>query len=399
LERWVKRPEAKPPAEPSETEPKQQGRVKRFARGVLNVVRPKPERIEPKTQTPELQTEAQQTVQETRTFGRRVLRFVMGVAERPAPEPQTAEPLRHAADDLRGALHELDEVAPERPKVLPEPELEPPQPAEPETAYTGGDGDGLRTPEAPAAEPIKPHIIEVQRRLETSKEKLTHALAVAGMGVIGVGAVLAIGRHYLKAKHRRQATTERQQLQQKVIARQQEQLAEQRQALQLLQRPQPERPQPEYYKEVSDLAHRQADITREVAHEVQQTHVAAPELPPPRTETVPTPPPVEQFHIPEQSSPAPNYLKPLVRVERGDSIERPQTSRDQTAMHAGGGAVVAGLTTPQKQAPTEPPQTTNDVRQIIIQKAKPKPHLWLYGVVLIAALVVAAIIVTLVIHM
>lgn len=368
----------------------------------------------PETPEPPVRERAQRM----RRFARVVIATVLGTAETEAgrPKPLDTEPLIDAAADLKNADAGLGEAL----KKTSPADAAAETPAAPEkTAATDSGGYETAAPSeavmprvAAAAETVTITALAAERiaqriaTLERSAEKnAAKAVVATGLGVL---AVLFAGHEYFARKkvQRKLEGTQRE------VARQKETIETQKTALANLQSRQEtainRQDRAAYYQDLSEFTHKQADATRQITREVQQSAPAEKpaayagemyaahggEQPEPMGAQAEVRRPAVQS---AETAPGP---EPLVRTETADKIEQGPSRRDHTGAGrqfggANGNVGAAPGNDPSLPPLPVPPLSPAAIREAAARKARQdrlRANAWLYGVVLTAA---AAIIVAL----
>lgn len=353
--------------------------------------------------TPENNQPVLERASRTRRFARMVIRHVLDTADaeqhhgknwdKADAKPLDTQPLVDAADDLQDATANLDQTV--QAARVRGTQATPDFAASPAASSAFETGSFDTVVEAATLASAAGRIQERISTLEHSAEQ-SRATAVVAVG-LGVLAVLVAGHEYFgKKRVEKKLTTATQE-----IRTQQERITQQETAFAKLQQEQqqattmPRSERDVYYTKLSEFTHKQADVTREVAREVQE--VTQSTYVPPRAEA-PTRPEV-RAHSEWRRAPLPEVaprLEPLARVETSDKVELGTSRHGQAA--ATPLANVATGTSPAdpaaQQASGKAPLSPTAMREEALRKARTArlaSSAWLYGLLLGGFLVVAAI--------
>lgn len=389
FERWRKKEKSvEAPTEAAAEIPEKPKRVrKKMGEFIFSMFSEKPPE-QPLTKpeaTPETvaQPEVIERATRARRFARLVLARVMSTArnERVMPEPLSTEGLQDAAEDLQEADQDLGETL----------EL---------TSSLQAGFDSL--PETSAgfeaaaeASPVA-RIVERVNKLERSAEQSrTQAIAAVGLGVI---AVLVAGHEYFgrkRAEKKGNALKKEVTQQRQTLAQQEAEFAKIRQTRQQvtgMDRPQRQA----YYDQLSQFTHDQAEATRGITREVQQTadqtELRIPRIPKPEQPEVRSAEQRPQIRTPE----APVQPEPLARVEMADKIELGPSKSDRSGTQFIGGSAAGGIPgapVAGEQDDAKAPLSPAALRQKALQDARVarlSSNAWMYGTAFAGVLVIIA---------
>lgn len=409
FESWFKKDKSETRDQKNTAEtPRETTRLEKFARTVARLLRQDGDAKEtprPQAETDEQPEHTESPVVEeargVRKFARKVLSFVIGVAatEQIAENPTAKEPaaetthLFEAADDLREALHELDDALPETAESHSEStaaEVNFGEPREWHSPFTA------ERPVGPSpAERAALLLAETRYKAESMKDRALATTAVA-LGGFAFGATLLLAYRARKERRRLDKVEDQQEKAAKIAQEQHHELAQQKTAFRELKKEQQtehdHQKQHNYYERLSEFTHHQADVTREVAHDVREVR---------QQQEVLLQQPVQfeqQEQImrrssAEQTTESPfSWMEPLKKVERSDTVEQgaglPGRNLDDAGSGTSGGAYGSGVwnTAPLQTQPLGSKNTAAAKDKSSQTNQPPAQHLWAYGVALLVAM-------------
>lgn len=409
-----------PEAQDEKTKKKRGQKILRLL-GFKRATQPEAPRPQPYPETvasePQERTEPEPVIEQAgrmRRFAKVVIEKVLGVAEREhanvrqwdgeQARPINTEPLVEAADDLRHAVHDLEAAMPETTQQ------------EQSVAYdTSPDGPGYGAAEVSRRIEQRIQQLEEKATEQAEQNNRTAAFAVAGIGILAVATVLVAGYEYLSHKK----IKKEQRSIRKELAHQQDTQKAQEAEFARLQREQTahmaRRERQAYYRDITEFTHKQAQVTREVTHELRQVaprpqqQVALVREPAQQEAVVwqrqqageqlgqPVGPVLAERGNAQPDAPTAERLSPLVQTETADKVEQGPGYRAGTNDQQGG----AGISGAGSQIPVEPsvdapiPLSPAAQRQLKARQQRAQTlaaNAWIYGIVLATLLIGFAIV-------